>query len=525
MAPLNGWFVVWCLLLMVGTQEALEPQLKDYWYKLAQEELKKALNTKPNTNVAKNVILFLGDGMGVSTLTAARIYKGQQAGRPGEEGTLAFESFPHAGLAKTYNTDRQTADSAGTATAFLCGAKTKSGLIGLDDRAVRGNCSSEKGGAISSILKWSNSEGKSTGVVSTARVTHATPASGYAHSADRNWEADADMPESARTGCSDIAAQLVGEDGSFLNVILGGGRSKFLPNTTADPEWPGKNGSRVDGRNLIEDWSKSKKEPSRARYVWNLDGFKAVDPIGTDYLLGLFEPSHMQYELDRNKAKEPSLAEMTEKAIKMLRKNPKGFFLLVEGGRIDHGHHNSTAHKALADTIAMDKAVTKALELTDTEDTLIVVTADHSHVFTIGGYASRGNNILGITDKDKDKNGTAYTSLLYANGPGYEAPRPDPAPINTNDSGYQFQSAVQLDSETHGGEDVAIYATGPMSHLFHSLHEQHYIAHMMAYASCVGQNKDHCKEKSAGGAMGLIVAANERLWVLIFVAACAMLAR
>ncbi|XP_013390583.1 alkaline phosphatase, tissue-nonspecific isozyme, partial [Lingula anatina] len=207
----------------------------------------------------------------------------------------------------------------------------------------------------------------------------------------------------------------------------------------------------------------------------------------------LFEPSHMQYEGERNHAMEPSLAEMTEKAIKILKKNAKGFVLLVEGGRIDHGHHASLARHAVTDTIAMEAAVKKAAELTSANDTLTVVTADHSHVFNIGGYAGRGIPILGVNDAENDKNGVPYTVLSYGNGPGYTAPREDPTTVNTSSWNYVYQSAVLTASETHGGEEVPVYAQGPMSHLFDFVYEQSYIAHVMAYAACVGPNKDHCK--------------------------------
>ncbi|XP_013417437.1 alkaline phosphatase, tissue-nonspecific isozyme-like [Lingula anatina] len=185
---------------------------------LGQRKLREKLNTKPNTNVAKNVIIFIGDGLGVSTVTAARIHKGQLQGKTGEEGSLFFENFPYVGLSKTYNTDRMVSDSAGTATAILCGVKTKFGLIGVDDRASFGNCTSEEGASVDSILKWANAEGKSTGIITTTRITHATPASGFAHSASRYWEADADLPADARGTCTDIAKQMIEGDGSFIKV-------------------------------------------------------------------------------------------------------------------------------------------------------------------------------------------------------------------------------------------------------------------------------------------------------------------
>ncbi|PIK58341.1 putative alkaline phosphatase, tissue-nonspecific isozyme-like [Apostichopus japonicus] len=238
-------------------------------------------------------------------------------------------------------------------------------------------------------------EGKSTGIVSTARITHATPACTYAHVPDRDWENNKDLPvEAVANNCTDIAAQLIAHP--EIQVVLGGGRQEFLPLTERDPEYPLGFGQRTDGRNLIEEWQT--KHTDNAAYVWNQQQFNDVDPESTEYLFGLFEPSHMQYESNRqtDSAGEPSIAEMTEKAIRILRKNPNGFFLAIEAGRIDHGHHDSVAYNSLHDTVAMDTAVQVAMDMTDSSDTLIIVTADHSHTFTFAGYPERGHDIFGM---------------------------------------------------------------------------------------------------------------------------------
>ena len=141
---------------------------------------------------AKNIILFVGDGMGVSTVTAARILEGQQKGGQGEENLLSFERFPYTALAKTYNTNQQTPDSAGTMTAMMSGIKTKAGLIGVDATVTRGDCATLEGAQIATFLEEAEQEGLSTGIISTARITHATPAATYAHSVDRNYEDDRD---------------------------------------------------------------------------------------------------------------------------------------------------------------------------------------------------------------------------------------------------------------------------------------------------------------------------------------------
>ena len=344
---------------------------------------------------AKNIILFVGDGMGVSTVTAARILEGQQKGGHGEENLLSFEYFPYTALAKTYNTNQQTPDSAGTMTAMMSGIKTKAGVIGVDSTVTRGDCATLEGAQAATFLEEAEERGLSTGIISTARITHATPAATYAHTVDRNYEDDRDASKFTNPElCQDIASQLIEFPyGDGLEVALGGGRRSFIKREEgADPEDLGK-GEREDGRDLTQEWLSKYK---RSAYVWNKAQFDAVDADHTEHLLGLFNMSHMRYEADRGNdvGGEPSLTEMTEKSIDVLSKNRKGYFLMVEAGRIDHGHHAGSAYNALTDAIEFSNAVQKAVD-TASDDTLIIVTADHSHVFTIAGYPTRGNPILG----------------------------------------------------------------------------------------------------------------------------------
>jgi alkaline phosphatase len=180
---------------------------------------------------------------------------------------------------------------------------------------------------------------------------------------------------------------------------------------------------------------------------------------------------------------------MTTRAIDLLNQNPNGFFLMVEGGRIDHAHHDGNAYRSLEDMVAFDYAVKAALDKVDLADTLVIVTADHSHVFTIAGYPKRGNPILEtvveVDGKPKlGKDGKPFTTLGYANGPGaVKEGEPRPAPANTTAPDYKQQSLVPLDSETHGGEDVAIFAGGPWAHLFAGVVEQNYIYHVIDHAT------------------------------------------
>ncbi|XP_038677709.1 alkaline phosphatase, tissue-nonspecific isozyme isoform X1 [Scyliorhinus canicula] len=475
-----------------------------YWRNQAQETLKRALHLQNlNTGVAKNVILFLGDGMGIPTVTAARILKGQLEHKNGEEGFLEMDKFPYVALSKTYNTNAQVPDSAGTATAYLCGVKANEGTVGVSATSVRRQCNTTFGNEVTSILKWAEDAGKSTGVVTTTRVQHATPSASYAHSVNRDWYADSDMPlEALEQGCKDIAQQLI-YNIPGIEVIMGGGRKYMYPRDTPDVEYPSDpkaNGTRLDGRNLVKEWKEMKKGKN-AHYIWNREQLKSLDLSKVDHLMALFEHSDLQYELERNKLTDPSLEEMVIAAIRILSKNPKGFFLLVEGGRIDHGHHEGKAKMALHEAVEMDKAIGRAGSLTKASDTLTVITADHSHVFTFGGYTFRGSNIFGLAPFVSDVDMKPFTSILYGNGPGYLMQNGERSNISNNeflDNNYLAQSAVPLRHETHGGEDVAIFAKGPMAHLFHSVHEQNYIPHVMAYAACIGQNKEHCADMQSG---------------------------
>jgi len=198
---------------------------------------------------------------------------------------------------------------------------------------------------------------------------------------------------------------------------------------------------------------------------------------------------------------QPSLEQMVTKTIKILQKNKNGFVLIVEGGRIDHAHHNNKAKIALEEVVAMEKAVVKAFSMTNPKETLIIVTADHSHSFTMNGYPKRGNPIEGISDVTPE--GFPYQTLSYMNGPGYTYHRLNETGNSTStlntwrnlnlttaaenlDRQTSHFAAIWAKDETHGGEDVPVYATGPMGHLFHGVHEQTHVAFSMAYSACIG---------------------------------------
>ena len=406
---------------------------------------------------AKNVIFFLGDGMGPATVTAARIYK------YGEAGALNMEQLARTARIKTFSNDAQTTDSAPSMSAYMTGVKMNNEVISMssDTKAIAptlpagtGNCGSNNGSAVTTMLELAKARGKAVGSITTTRITHATPAATYAHVCHR--DAESDIAAQAVPGGAGFNAAL--KDG--VDVLMGGG-SKFFTPTTAG-------GVRVDGRNLID-------EMKAKGYSYASTGteLKAVDAKSVSKLFALFHKDHMDYELDRVKKNldQPSLAEMTVKAIEVLSKNGNGYFLMVEGGRIDHALHGTNAKRVMEDTIAFDEAIKAALAKVDLNNTLLVFTADHDHTMAINGYSKRGNPILDISRNYKDgkeardADGNTYTTLVFGNGPNRKDTRTSIVSGNTDSSmalhdDYLQETAVRLASETHGGGDVMLGASG-----------------------------------------------------------------
>ncbi|XP_062558478.1 membrane-bound alkaline phosphatase-like [Armigeres subalbatus] len=469
----------------------------NYWLNNAKDTAQKLINLEENKRVAKNVIFFIGDGMSYTTVALARAYLG------GEEKEIAFSNFKNIGMTRTYCIDYQVPDSACTATAYLAGVKANYGTIGVNGKVPKYDCTAEldESTHTPSIAKWALDAGKDAGLVTTTRVTHASPAGVFAHTANRDWENDAEV---TKNGCdpeliSDIAKQLVhGEVGKQLKVVLGGGRREFH-HSDLDPE-TGKTGKRNDNRNLIQEWLDLAEGSENRTYVWNKQDLLSVDAESTDRLMGLFDPSHCPYNLERihnNLTLQPTLEEMVDKATDILSKNPNGFFLFVEGGRIDHGHHDNFARYALDETVELAKAIDLAQKKFSEEDTLIVVSSDHSHTVSYSGYANRGADIFGLAGTGSD--GLPYTTINYANGLGYHVHmdsvnggRKNISEMDTSGDEFRFPATAPLYSETHAGEDVAVFASGPWSHLFTGTYEQNTLPHMMAYAACIGDGLTAC---------------------------------
>jgi len=419
---------------------------------------------------AKNVIFFLGDGMGPTTVTAARIYKYK------EEGELNMEKLDgktHTARVKTFSNDAQTTDSAPSMSAYMTGVKMNNEVLSMstDTKTVKptgadSNCPATGNGTpVDTILEIAKAKGKAVGAVTTTRVTHATPAATYSHICHRDAE-------------NNIAAQAVPNGagyntklGTGLDVLLGGGSDNFLPAVATEN---GK-GKRTDGRDLV-----AEMKTNGYSYANTGTSLAAIDGKTTTKLFGLFNASHMEYELDRVKQNidEPSLTAMTLKAIDVLGQNPQGFFLMVEGGRIDHALHGTNAKRVMEDTIAFDDAIKAALDEMkkrdpDLKNTLIIVTADHDHTMTFNGYGKRGSNILGTVKNYKDGkelldvDGKNYTTLVFGNGPNRPAVRStlvegsaDSTQVLHDDYLQEAGVKVALGNESHGGGDVMLFAAG-----------------------------------------------------------------
>lgn len=291
----------------------------------------------------KNIILMIGDGMSITPITAARIKV------LGADGKLHIERMPVTGFINTHSANRLITDSAASATALASGYKTNNGMIGVIP----------DGTEVYTILEAASDKGMSTGLVAMSTITHATPAAFASHVRSRNDQAAI---------AYDIIAHRV-------NVILGGGKVFFLPQSHPDS-------NRRDDRNLIEEAEKAGYE-----FVQTKSEFDAAKG---DFLLGLFHNDAMTTE-----PTEPTLTEMTAKAIEILSRNVNGFFLMVEGSQIDWAEHDNDADETIRQMLHFDLAVKQAVDFAmENGETIIVVTADHeTGGMTINGGRLSGENL------------------------------------------------------------------------------------------------------------------------------------
>lgn len=381
----------------------------------------------------RNVILLIGDGMGVSQITLGRLVLESRRDDRREPSALELDRFEVAALVRTHSADSLVTDSAAAATALACGVKTNNDVVGLD----------AYGQKRPTILEIFRQHGKAAGLVTTTTITHATPAAFAVHVPDRDDE-------------TRIAEELLG---SGVEVLFGGGRAMFSAELRKK--------FQTKGYRIFEDRSSlsdSDKTP----------------------VLGLFSDENMRFELDRHGTGEPSLAEMTGKALDLLSADPDGLFLMVEGGRIDHACHGNDAASAAQDMLAFDEACGVVLAWAERAgQTLLIVTADHA----TGGMAILENADLHALD--------AFTASFekmaqeIAGGKKiedvFEEHLPDPIQL-TKDELQQIRQArgryepantlakilstrigVAFSTHGHDGAMVPLFAHGPGSHNFHGV--------------------------------------------------------
>jgi alkaline phosphatase len=402
----------------------------------------KANEVGQNNAEIKNVIFLIGDGMGVSYTSAYRYLKDNPSTKEVE--LTEFDKYL-VGQQKTYPEDphQNVTDSAAAATAMSAGVKTYNAAIGVDN----------DGSSVKTVLEAAKEKGKSTGLVSTSEITHATPASYGAHDVSRkNMNAIAD----------DYYDEMI-NGGHKIDVMLGGGVSNFV---------------RQD-RNLTEQFQKDGYS-----YVTNKDEMLKSD---NPRMLGLFAPGGMPKMLDRE-ATMPSLNDMTETALNKLSQNKNGFFLMVEGSEIDWAGHDNDIVAAMSEMEDFEKAFKAAIEFAKKDKhTLVVATADHS----TGGYSigARGDyNWFGAPiaaakrtpdfmaeqiAKGADVEQTLKNYIdLQLTAQEIDSVKKAAASKNVTTIDNAIETIFDLRSVTgwttggHTGEDVNVYAYGPGSDLF-----------------------------------------------------------
>ncbi|QRV78782.1 alkaline phosphatase [Ceratobasidium sp. AG-Ba] len=312
----------------------------------------------------KNFILTIPDGFGPASEVFARDFVQWNNTATGWNRQLGSDKI-QIGSIRTRSTDSYVTDSSASATAYSCAIKTYNGAVGID----------EDGNPCGTVLEAAKLAGYTTGLVVTSRITHATPASFSSHIFDRDAE-----PE--------IAEQITGDQplGRVVDLALGGGLQMFWPNTTTGSV-------RKDNRDLLV-------EAKRAGFnvFTTRAGFDALQGGRSAKLpyMGLFTPSHMSYEIDRDPKLEPSLLEMTKTALETLKRatknSKKGFFIMVEASRVDHAAHANDPVGHLHEIIMYNEVVDYLREwIDDNDDTVLIGTADHEcGGLTLGGIVTTG---------------------------------------------------------------------------------------------------------------------------------------
>lgn len=398
-----------------------------------------------NESDVKNVIFMIPDGFDSAYATNYRWFKGS---------TPVWDNML-VGMMKTHSNNTKVTDSAAAGTAMATGVKTDNGKISVDPQ----------GQAVETILEAAVESGKSSGLVATSTITHATPAVFASHVASRGDQAD-------------IAPQLL----ERVDVLLGGGKQYFLPESQ---------GGKQKERNLIREARKD-----GYRVVQNKNQLKRVK---SDKILGLFADGAMAPELHRGETKEPSLREMTEKAIETLDRNKQGFFLMVEGSQIDWAGHAHDAAWAMHDTAAFEQAVKAAVDFAKKDgNTLVVVAGDHeTGGMSVGGYGkyeakpeilrdvkATGERMAKALNADRSnvKEVLKIHANLEITAEEAEAIKEAENPTIAINELVSRYALVGWTSTAHTGVDVPLYAYGPGSELFIGLKDNTDLPKLMADA-------------------------------------------
>ena len=423
----------------------------------------------------QNVIVFVGNGLGPATTTAARLMRYR------EEGMLAMDGMPSVARMRTYASDAQTSDSSAATSMLLTGVKTRNDVVAMngDTRSIGyapgrdpirnvvaadNRCpASNNGQPATSLLELAIAKQRSTGIVTTGRLTSGPAAASYAHVCHR--EAEYEIARQAVPNGAGYNAQL----GRGVDVMMGGASAYWRPYEAK------RTSGRPDMRELV-----GEMQAQGYTFVSDLATLNAAPFAAGSRLLALFDQNDpsgtmqgaMSYDLDRDPKREPSLAEMTSKALDVLARNPKGYLLIVEAGRVVQASQAGNARRALVDTIAFDDAVRIALDKADLSHTLIVVVGDHDTTLTLIGGGRRGSDVLGlhldpVTGKpDVDANGSTYTSLVFGTGPNRPDQRRTLDTPTVVQKDYLQESAIRLSQGSNGGGDVLLRAAGAGSSVF-----------------------------------------------------------
>ena len=412
----------------------------------------------------QNVIVMIGNGLGPATTTAARLMRYR------EDGKLAMDAMPQVARLRTSSLDAQTTDSAAAVSALLTGVRVRNQVVAMDaaTRAdefapgrdpIRGVANAENrcpasgnGGPSRTLLELAIAKNKATGVVTTGRLASGAVGATYAHVC--NQAAEFEIARQATSGGAGFNAAL----GRGVDVMLGGASGTWRPFDAAR-----RPRGRPDGRELV-----GEMQTQGYTFVQDLATLNAAPTGAGTRLLGLFDFSDdgMSYDGERDPRREPSLAELTSKAIDLLSSNRNGYVLVVEAAHIDRALHATSGRRALTETIAFDDAVKVALERVNLSRTLVIVTGDHDGTLALIGGGRRGSDVLGLHlnpvtgTPDVDVNGATYTSLIFGTGPNRPDKRTTLDTPTVVQKDYLDESTVKLTASTNGGGDVILHAAG-----------------------------------------------------------------